>query len=528
MVKIYILASMGHETGLGKPKKGPGYVRSFKKQYKLDKLQNVVFVACVVMAFVVYTLFKPYVEPLLALKLRSKSPETQTSIEKVSEAIESDSGVEILKPIIRNLSYALSDSISESSEPIMHNASKSGSKSSHESLRRIKRKSSKSRSDTPVGKLQPMIRNFSNIRTDVYEMFGDIRINGSAGTVLMATSSKVNTRSSITMKPYARKEDGIAMATIRAWEIIKTPTDAMPNCSRHFNTPAVVFSIRGYGGNAFHAFSDLLIPLYMTCRQFNGEIIFLATDMESWWLEKFKTFLSKVSKYDVIDIDSQNEVLCFPRVFVGLKANKDFSIDPLQPPHYFMLDFTQFLRRAYSLERDYADDFEDVRRPRMLLISRQTSRRILNEGELLIIARAVGFDVVVDEIGYDISPVAKLVNSIDVMVGVHGAGLANMIFLPKDAVVIQVLPIGCDLFSHYYRIPALDMGMKYLEYNVSWNESTLAEKYPADSIIFQNPLEMVYRGFIGFRTIYLENQDVTLDLTKFKDILLKAKELLQL
>nr|AGS18876.1 GT61_2 [Plantago ovata] len=535
---------MVHETGLGKLKKGHGYVRSFKKRYKLDKLQNGIFMGCIVMGLIFFTVFKPYVETLLML---NRCPEMRTSTEKVSEAMESDpdSSVEDLNPIIRNISNELPDTIIEyelpdtiieysepimenvSSDPIMQNVSSSKSDSSDQkSLRQpSKHKFRKSRSDlTDVDWREPVIRNFSNKRTDVFEMIGDIRLNGSSGTILIATSNEQN----ITVKPYARKEDGIAMGTIRAWEIINRTTDSMPYCNQTFSVPAVVFSIRGYGGNAFHAFSDLLIPLYLTCRQFNGEVVFLTTDMESWWLEKYKTFLDTVSKYDIIDIDSQNEVLCFPRAFVGLKANKDFSIDPLQPPYYFMLDFTQFLRKVYSLKRDYVDDLDDVRKPRMLLISRQTSRRILNEGEASDVARAVGFDVVVDEIGYHVPSMAKLVNSIDVMVGIHGAGLANMVFLPKDAVVIQILPIGTDLFSSYYRIPAIDMNMKYIEYNVSREESTLAEKYPADSIIFTNPLEMVYRGFIGFRTIYLENQDVTLNLTKFRDILLKAKGLLQL
>jgi hypothetical protein len=35
---------------------------------------------------------------------------------------------------------------------------------------------------------------------------------------------------------------------------------------------------------------------------------------------------------------------------------------------------------------------------------------------------------------------ARLVNSADVMMGVHGAGLTNMVFLPSRAVLVQVVP----------------------------------------------------------------------------------------
>jgi hypothetical protein len=40
----------------------------------------------------------------------------------------------------------------------------------------------------------------------------------------------------------------------------------------------------------------------------------------------------------------------------------------------------------------------------------------------------------------DMPNFARLVNSADVMMGVHGAGLTNMVFLPSRAVLVQVVP----------------------------------------------------------------------------------------
>ncbi|KAK0602157.1 hypothetical protein LWI29_030915 [Acer saccharum] len=55
------------------------------------------------------------------------------------------------------------------------------------------------------------------------------------------------------------------------------------------------------------------------------------------------------------------------------------------------------------------------------------------------------------------------VNKCNVMVGAHGAGLTNEVFLPDGAVVVQVVPLGLDwAASNYFGAPASEMGLNYL------------------------------------------------------------------
>ena len=49
----------------------------------------------------------------------------------------------------------------------------------------------------------------------------------------------------------------------------------IPICTRNYSVPAVVFSTKGYAGNHFHDFTDVLIPLFQTLRHFKGEVQFL-------------------------------------------------------------------------------------------------------------------------------------------------------------------------------------------------------------------------------------------------------------
>ncbi|KAK4486619.1 hypothetical protein RD792_006872 [Penstemon davidsonii] len=162
----------------------------------------------------------------------------------------------------------------------------------------------------------------------------------------------------------------------------------------------------------------------------------------------------------------------------------------------------------------------------MLLISRKKTRCLKNEGDVANMARMLGFDVVVEELGSNVSSVAQFVNSFDVMMGVHGAGLTNMVFLPDNAIVIQIIPFALDFPSDvFFEFPAKDMKLRYLGYKVSLNESSLLKKYPPDSEVFRDPHAILMKGGIHSYKIYFSNQEVNLDLARFKATLLNALEL---
>ncbi|EMS63350.1 hypothetical protein TRIUR3_07771 [Triticum urartu] len=138
-------------------------------------------------------------------------------------------------------------------------------------------------------------------------------------------------------------------------------------------------------------------------------------------------------------------------------------------------------------------------------------------------ATKVGFEVVVSEGTHEVAPFAELANTCDAMVGVHGAGLTNMVFLPTGGVVIQVVPLGgLEFVAGYFRTPSRDMGLKYLEYRIAPAESTLTEQYPADHPIFTDPDGVKSKGWESLKQVYLDKQDVRLDLKRFRPLLKKA------
>ncbi|KAH6820711.1 hypothetical protein C2S53_003406 [Perilla frutescens var. hirtella] len=377
-----------------------------------------------------------------------------------------------------------------------------------------------------------MIWNYSNSRTDAYEVEGDIRIQGSSSTIFIASNSSSGGRRRaihITVKPHPRKFDKSAMVSVRSFKMKTGPPDTIPQCTRIMEVPAILFSTGGHVGNHFHRITDVFVPLFATSQQFHRRVLFLVTNRDSQLTSNYRETLERLSEYVVRDIDGDDEILCFPRMMVGLKASKlGLSIDPTPSSSFSMRNFSRLLRAVYSLKRESVD-MQPWPRPRMLLVTRGSSRRLTNHVEVGNMARSLGFEVVAQDFGGNVTSIAELVNAADVMVGVHGAGLTNMVFLPENAVVIQITPLGMDHFAEicYGRVPAEEMKLKYLEYMVMLNESSLAGKYPDDSEVYKNSVDYCLAiGFSMCKKVFMDNQDVTLHLPTFRKTLSQALDLL--
>ncbi|CAH9104849.1 unnamed protein product [Cuscuta europaea] len=390
--------------------------------------------------------------------------------------------------------------------------------------------SSKAKDARPICKTHP--------RSDICHAKGDIRVlsttNSSSPTTIVVVSNVVSM--SWNIKPYARKPDFFAMRNVRNLTINQVITlsshyhhHQLRNCTRKYNIPAVVFSLAGYTGNLFHDLSDVIIPLFLTTHGFQREVQFLVVDYRQWWVNKYKNVLQGLTKHDIINLDNtgKDDVICFPRITVGLKANKEFSIDDDDDDivSLSMKNFTKFMRSVYHLERDV---IVKTHKPRVLIISRSKTRRFSNTDEIAKMASGLGFEVVAEETGVDMNRVSRFVNKFDAVVGVHGAGLSNMVFLPENAVVVQVVGLGMDgIAKTDYELPSVDMGLRYLEYKIGVNESSLIDKYPMGHDVFTNRSAISSKlGWDAFREVYLDSQDVKLDVDRFRGTLLKVLELL--
>ena len=70
------------------------------------------------------------------------------------------------------------------------------------------------------------------------------------------------------------------------------------------------------------------------------------------------------------------------------------------------------------------------------------------------------------------------------------------------------------------------MGLRYLEYRIAGEESSLAGRYPRDHAVFRDPMAIHAQGWKALAEVVM-TQDVSLDLDRFRPTLLRALDLLQ-
>ncbi|PUZ57776.1 hypothetical protein GQ55_5G456200 [Panicum hallii var. hallii] len=372
-----------------------------------------------------------------------------------------------------------------------------------------------------------VVYNTKGYYSETCEVDGDVRINSTALTVSLVPASSSEHRE-WRIRPYSRK----TMPDVKMVTVTQLPDKAAaPACTVTYSMPAVIFALGGLTGNFWHDFTDVLVPLFIASRRYAGEVQFLITNMRLWYPVAYKTILQGLSKYDVVDLDDDAHVRCFPHVTVGIHQHRDLSIIPEWSPggRLAMPDFTRFLREVYALPRAAPASLvrdEPGRRPRLLLIHRGHSRRFMNEQEILRAAEAAGFEAVATDLRRDVTvdEQAKAVNSFDALLGVHGAGLTNAVFLPPGAVLIQVVPYGkMDVIATLeFGEPAKEMGLRYLDYSVTAEESTLLETLGPEHPAIKDPDAVHRSGWNRMTEFYLDKQSVRIDVARFAPTLAQA------
>ncbi|WVZ75019.1 hypothetical protein U9M48_023123 [Paspalum notatum var. saurae] len=365
----------------------------------------------------------------------------------------------------------------------------------------------------------------SSQRSDTCEAAGDVRVQGRAQAVFVSSLDR-----EWKVKPYCRKHDAFALSHVKEWSLRPGPP---PHCTVNSSATAFVLSTGGFTGNLFHDYTDVLIPAFITARRHAAageEVQFLVSSFKPWWTTRYLPIFQQLSRHDVVDADADDEVRCYPRVVVGPTFHRELGVDDsassASPSNVSMAEFRAMLRGAFGLERATAtpsgDRWDIRRRPRLLVLSRA---RVASRA-MVDMAMSLGFDVRVGdpEASSDAARFARLVNSADVMVGVHGAGLTNMVFLPAGAVLVQVVPFGGLewLARGAFREPAAGMGLHYLEYAVGVDETTLSEAYPRDDPVLRDPASVHRRGWGALKAVYLDQQNVRPHLGRLKNTFLEA------
>ncbi|XP_058077417.1 xylan glycosyltransferase MUCI21 [Magnolia sinica] len=394
----------------------------------------------------------------------------------------------------------------------------------------------------------------SGFRSDVCFMKGDVRTHSPTSSIFLYSSSNNATMNSQEeseekierVKPYTRKWETSIMDTIDELRLISrngNEGDDLHSCQVSHSVPAIFFSTGGYTGNVYHEFNDGILPLYITSKKFNRKVVFVMLEYHNWWITKYGDILSRLSDYPPIDFTHDKTVHCFPEAIVGLRIHNELTVDSsLMPDNQTIQDFRQLLDEAYkprirgliqeeeSQAKEPSTKEEErkfEKRPKLVILSRNGSRAIINERDVVGLAEEIGFrvEVLQPTPSTELAKIYRALNSCEVMVGVHGAAMTHFLFMRPGSVFVQVVPLGTEWAAQtYYGDPAMKLGLKYIGYGITPKESTLYGEYKKDDPVLRDPRSVNAKGWQWTKRVYLDGQNVKLDLRRFRKRLVQAYE----
>ncbi|XP_073127101.1 alpha-1,3-arabinosyltransferase XAT3-like isoform X2 [Henckelia pumila] len=326
------------------------------------------------------------------------------------------------------------------------------------------------------------------------------------------------------VRPYARQEDEGLLRSVTPVRILQGDI-SLPVCQYNHQVPAVIFSSSGFVGNIFHEINEILIPLYITTKMFKSKVQFILLDYNPSFVRKYGKALDKLSDYPIINPAINRSLHCFPGGVIGLKFHGHLSLNSSDiPKGHSMQEFRLFLRQSFGLKYSHVSQ---IRRPTVMLLSRRTTRRFLNEQEMVSTMEELGFRVIVIARAKTISDLrlfASYINSCSVFVAAHGAGLTNELFLPDGAVMVQMDLIGLAwAAATYYGDTARAMNVHYLRYKIEPEESSISKVYgPNHTVLTQFHWLSVEAG----REVYLNGQNVRVNIARFRETMVEALSLL--
>ncbi|XP_044948874.1 beta-1,2-xylosyltransferase XYXT1-like [Hordeum vulgare subsp. vulgare] len=381
------------------------------------------------------------------------------------------------------------------------------------------------------------ICDLSDLRYDICDISGDARAIGLNRTILYVppADERDTGGSEWAIKDQSRKLL-VDIIEVKVKTLSTAQSLVAPECTSRHAVPAVVFAMNGLTGNPWHGFGDVLIPLFITTRAYDGEVQFLVTELQPWFVDKYRLILANLSRYDIVDFNKDDGVRCYPHIIVGLHSHRDLGIDPARTPrNYSMLDFRMYIRDIFLLPQDgQGIPYKEANRknattgtgtekqkPRLMLINRGGNRKFVNIPEISAAVQAAGFEVLVEEPSFEVrlEEFSRVVDSCDVLMGAHGAALTSFFFLRTNAAMLQVVPWGVDTAMAYFGVQAKEMMLQDVEYNIAAEESTLYEKYGKDHPMISDPESIHRQGWELTRQYFWLEQDIRINVTRFAPVL---------
>ncbi|EPZ32766.1 Glycosyltransferase AER61 domain-containing protein [Rozella allomycis CSF55] len=276
------------------------------------------------------------------------------------------------------------------------------------------------------------------------------------------------------------------------------------HCDRTYKGRTIMFYAR-YRRNLFHTLNDSLMNIFALSKEFfNGQpvsIVSLNKDPISSW--PFGYFFKN---YTIIELpQNTDETVCFESLAIGCSPYLDAYTTLMKPQ--WMKEFRKTFLDNLKGPETHSNEIAALKENIAYIVSRKKNRRIMNENEIISLLKKYGYSAsLLKPEKHKPYEIKTILSKAKLLIGVHGAGLTNMIFLSEKASIIQIYPYGMKIDENgiIYKRLAKSLNLNYYEWYNKHINNTFSSKIN------------------GFNDFDKKNQDTIVDVVEFERIVQKA------
>nr|CAG4634660.1 EOG090X02IK [Alona affinis] len=255
------------------------------------------------------------------------------------------------------------------------------------------------------------------------------------------------------------ESEAIHLSPLQSWgpemqnfeELLEPVTNQSNKCDVYIHKPTFIMKIDATV-NMYHHFCDFF-NLYASLHvngtdkdMFSTDVNILIWETYSYY-SNFEVTWSAFTKNPLWNLKTfEGKRVCFRRVVFPLLPRMIFGLYYNTPIVWGCQEsglfhaFSKFILHRLRIPKRTSADASGVR---VTLLSRDTQyRRILNENQLLEALKASKTRYIVNKVTFthetDFREQLKVMQSTDVLIGMHGAGLTHLLFLPDWASVFEL------------------------------------------------------------------------------------------
>jgi hypothetical protein len=162
-------------------------------------------------------------------------------------------------------------------------------------------------------------------------------------------------------------------------------------------------------------------------------------------------------------------------------------------------------------------------RARVGIISRKLKRFILNEDELAAVVRSLGIEVVILPLEeMTLYEQVKELRKITILVGMHGSGLINALFMPSKSALVQLMPYQTRGGNSFFGTGGLSTDVSYHEWTNTKRENSIFHFHFLTADENKKREEILERGQVSHDRQFFSfwiNQDTYVDPIEFKELI---------